>query len=1100
MKIIQKLIVFLAFVILIISCNNQNSKDGQEGFIKIPSEKSGLLFNNLLDEENLKSPFNYINLYLGGGVAIGDINNDGLQDVYMTGNRTSSKLFLNKGNLQFEDITSSSGTGTVGWSSAVSMADVNNDGWLDIYVCRTYIGEQEDRRNLMFINNKDGSFTEKAEILGIADTNYSVAASFFDYDVDGDLDLIVGNHPRYRVVSLNTHYDYWKNPVKEFSNRLYRNDGERFTEVTEDAGILSYGFTLAVSTSDFTYDGYPDIFITVDHDEPDFIFKNNGDGTFSNILETVINQSSLSSMGIDAGDLNHDRFPDLFVAEMLSEDHYREKVSMSMQSVDRFSYLVDTMGYKYYQMHNFMYMNNGDETFSDVSQLAGVSKSDWTWASLFMDFDNDGWQDLYCTNGLYRDVFNKDKRKKLDETMMSLQGDMEKMNKAAEEYSRNSTQTKIKNYLFKNTGELEFEKYSDQAGLSHETISTGAAYGDLDNDGDLDLIISNIGEESFLYENISKPDNNFLSIELKGSSKINPIGTKVHAYTGDEIQSRELLTTRGFQSSCQPRIHFGLGESEKVDKVEVIWPDNKLQVLKNVKANKILSLDYNDATQIYNYNTSSEKNKLLSVKAGIDYNLDYIQSENDFNDYEVQVLLPHKLSEYGPFISVADVNADELDDIFIGSPHGQPSVLYLQNSDGEFNKSNQELFEKHKDFEDGQSHFFDADGDGDVDLFVTSTGYEFQRDSELYQSRLYMNNGKGSFQFSKESLPEFRHSSSCVKSADFDNDGDLDLFVGGRLNPHSYPLPGTSALFINDGNGLFSDKISEIAPGLRDLGMIKDALWTDINNDGLKDLIVVGEWTPVSMWINQNGSLVENSKQFLNKEDFGWWNRIVEADLDNNGLNDYILGNLGFNYKYKATEDKPFMVYAKDFDMSGSDDIVLGTYYGDVIYPVRGKSCSSEQIPDLKKEFDSYEKFALADITQVYGEGLDDALKYEVNQFASVILYQDEPGVFNMKELPRMAQISPVNDIIVKDLNDDGFQDLILGGNLYQSEIETGRADSGNGLVLINKKDKHFKSLQVYESGLNIRGDVKSLSPIKIAGKEMVLVGNNKDAIQLIEI
>ncbi|NNF20604.1 MAG: VCBS repeat-containing protein [Saprospiraceae bacterium] len=980
------------------------------------------------------------------------------------------------------------------------MADVNNDGWLDIYVCRTYIGEQEDRRNLMFINNKDGSFTEKAEILGIADTNYSVAASFFDYDVDGDLDLIVGNHPRYRVVSLNTHYDYWKNPVKEFSNRLYRNDGERFTEVTEDAGILSYGFTLAVSTSDFTYDGYPDIFITVDHDEPDFIFKNNGDGTFSNILETVINQSSLSSMGIDAGDLNHDRFPDLFVAEMLSEDHYREKVSMSMQSVDRFSYLVDTMGYKYYQMHNFMYMNNGDETFSDVSQLAGVSKSDWTWASLFMDFDNDGWQDLYCTNGLYRDVFNKDKRKKLDETMMSLQGDMEKMNKAAEEYSRNSTQTKIKNYLFKNTGELEFEKYSDQAGLSHETISTGAAYGDLDNDGDLDLIISNIGEESFLYENISKPDNNFLSIELKGSSKINPIGTKVHAYTGDEIQSRELLTTRGFQSSCQPRIHFGLGESEKVDKVEVIWPDNKLQVLKNVKANKILSLDYNDATQIYNYNTSSEKNKLLSVKAGIDYNLDYIQSENDFNDYEVQVLLPHKLSEYGPFISVADVNADELDDIFIGSPHGQPSVLYLQNSDGEFNKSNQELFEKHKDFEDGQSHFFDADGDGDVDLFVTSTGYEFQRDSELYQSRLYMNNGKGSFQFSKESLPEFRHSSSCVKSADFDNDGDLDLFVGGRLNPHSYPLPGTSALFINDGNGLFSDKISEIAPGLRDLGMIKDALWTDINNDGLKDLIVVGEWTPVSMWINQNGSLVENSKQFLNKEDFGWWNRIVEADLDNNGLNDYILGNLGFNYKYKATEDKPFMVYAKDFDMSGSDDIVLGTYYGDVIYPVRGKSCSSEQIPDLKMEFDSYEKFALADITQVYGEGLDDALKYEVNQFASVILYQDEPGVFNMKELPRMAQISPVNDIIVKDLNDDGFQDLILGGNLYQSEIETGRADSGNGLVLINKKDKHFKSLQVYESGLNIRGDVKSLSPIKIAGKEMVLVGNNKDAIQLIEI
>lgn len=1099
MKMSQKFCLVLTIAVLFISCKNENSADNQDGFTKIPPDQSGLVFDNFLDEENLRSPFNYINVYMGGGVAIGDIDNDGLQDVYMTGNRTSSRLFRNKGDMQFEDITETSGTGTTGWASGVTMADFNNDGWLDIYVCKSYIGEPEVRQNLLFMNNKDGSFSDVAEQMGVADRNYSVAASFFDYDIDGDLDLIVGNHPRYRSVSLATHYDYWQNPVKEFSNRLYRNDGDRFTEVTEEAGLLAYGFTLAVCTSDFTNDGLPDIFVTVDHDEPDLVYKNNGDGTFSNILDSAINQISLSSMGVDAGDINHDRYPDLFVAEMLSEDHYREKVSMTMQNVDRFSYLVDTMGYKYYQMHNFMYLNNGDETFSDISQMSGLSKSDWTWATLFMDYNNDGWQDLYCTNGWFRDVYNRDNRKKLDEIMHSLEGDMARMNEVAEEYSRNSTQTKIKNYLFQNHGNLRFETITDKSGLGDLTISTGAAYGDLDNDGDLDLVVNNLGEESFLYRNDCNDSNNFLYLTFKHQPKINPIGSKVFIYYNDDMQSRELLTTRGFQSSCEPRVHFGMGNVEAIDKIEIIWPDNKMQVLSDIKVNQSLELDYNDATEVYRYD-SPGKTKIVEEIQPSDYGLDFIQQENEFNDYDIQVLLPHKLSEYGPFSSVADVNNDQLDDIFIGAPHNQASVLYLQTKDGKFRKSNQQLFEKHKSFEDGQSHFLDVDGDKDPDLIVGSTGYEFQGTNKEYVTRLYLNNGNGRFDFVEDALPGLNAPSSCIKSSDFDNDGDLDLFIGGRLDPHRYPLPGTSALFINNGKGVFEDKIEKLAPGLKNFGMVRDAIWHDFNSDGNLDLMLAGEWTTISIWINENGVLVDRSESYFDKKITGWWNKITRTDLDKDGNDDFIIGNLGLNYKYQATDEKPFMVYAKDFDASGTNDIVLGTYYDDIVYPVRGKSCSSEQIPSLGERFDSYEKFALADIHEVYGESLDDAIKYEVNQFASVILYQESDGKFDIMELPRDAQVAPVNDIIIKDLNKDEMPDIILGGNLYQSEIETGRADSGTGLVLINQKNRKFNPLEVHESGLNIRGDVKSLNEIEIGAKDYIIVGNNKAAIQLLSI
>ena len=1088
---------------LFIACQSESGSDNTKtveikaGFQKVDSASSGLNFTNNLDEENLKSVFDYINLFTGSGVAIGDINNDGLQDVYFTSNRSSNKLYLNKGNLQFEDITVSSGTSTTGWSTGVTMADVNNDGWLDIYVCKSYHDNPAERRNQLFVNNKNGTFSDYTMPLKIADENYSIGASFFDYDKDGDLDLFVANHPRYRLIDLAIHYNYWKNPIPEFSSRLYRNDRNGFTEVTKEAGILSYGFSLGVTTTDYDVDGYPDIFVTIDHDEPDLVFHNNGNGTFSQALDETLQQTSRSSMGIDAGDLNHDKYPDIVVAEMLSEDHYREKVNMSMQSVDRFNYLVDTLKYKYYQMHNFLYLNNGNKTFSDVSQLAGVHKSDWSWASLFMDYNNDGWQDLFFANGLYKEIFNKDKMNVVDSLMIVYKDDTEKRLEIAMEHQMNSPQSKIKNYLFQNNGNLNFTNVASEIGLDDKTISTGAAYGDLDNDGDLDLIVTNIGEEAILYENQINSQANYLRVQFN-KAPISSLGSTVNIYYGDDMQSRELYTTRGFQSSCEPIIHFGLGNVSKIDKVEINWSIGKTQVLNNVDANQTLLVNFEDATQ----NTSYENNDIAIVKTipANSMGINYAQKENYYNDYLDQVLLPHKLSEYGPFTSVGDVNGDNLDDIYIGSPHQQASQLYIQQSNGRFAASSTSTFNNDKKFEDGQSTFVDVDNDNDLDLVVASTGYEFENNSPLYQARLYINDGNGNFTKSKNGFPEFNNSASCVKAADFDEDGDMDIFIGGRLTPKQYPKSGTSGLFVNNGDGTFTNKISEIAPELEKAGMIRDAEWTDLNGDNKLDLMVVGEWMPISFWINSNNTFKNETAAYFSTLEKGWWNSIDKADIDGNGLEDYVIGNLGLNYKYKASRDKPFVVYAKDFDESGTQDIVLGCYYGDKMYPLRGKSCSSEQIPGLVEKFPSYEEFAIADIHQVYGEELDSSLNYEVNQFQSIVLFQDSKGKYSVKPLPREAQVSPVNGSIFKDFNNDGQLDILVAGNLYQSEIETGRADSGTGRIFINQGQQNFKALSVLESGLYLPGDVKSLSPFKSNGKEYVLVANNKSNCQIIEL
>lgn len=1094
---------YLALILFLLSaCSREKNVDykNQEFpsfFDELEGDRTGIDFANILDEDNLVNPFNYINAYNGGGAAIGDINNDGLADIYLTGNMVSSRLYINEGSMKFRDVTQEANVGTEGWCTGVTMADVNQDGLLDIYVCRAYHNDLKRRRNLLFINQGDGTFREEAGKYGIADGNFSVSASFFDYDKDGDLDLIVANHPRFRLVSGDEHIKNWKNPPKNYSSRLFKNNGGRFVDVTEQSGVLSYGFSLGVSTTDFNADGWQDIFISVDHSEPDILLQNNKDGTFSNVTNKAFSSVTRSSMGLDAGDVNHDVFPDLFVAEMLSEDPYREKVSMDMQTVNQFEWLVDSIGYAYYQMRNFLHLNQGNGTFSDVGQFSNTHKSDWSWSVLFMDADNDGWQDLFISNGYFRDIYHKDYFKPFDKKMMAI-SDMNVKNRLATEYVQKCPQPKVENYLFRNKGDLTFENVALFSGLERKTISTGAAYGDLDNDGDLDLVVNHLGEPATIYQNITSGENRYLRI--KPESSAGPIyhGTKVIIKYGDgELQHRELLTTRGFQASCEPVVHFGLGAIERIDTVQVVWPNLSVQEFYDVPTNQELELSPEIGDEKY---SPSPLTGFFAEKDPSEMGLGHTYYDPFYNDYADQVLLPHKLSEQGPFMSSADVNQSGRTDFYIGGAAGHAGQLFIQESSGQFRKRTFSSFEEDKQFEDAHSLFADVNGDGHPDLIVASGSYEFSAGDERFRPRIYLNDGSGRFDRRSFPFDGFKSSASCVAATDLTGNGTVDVFIGGRITPKRYPLAGKSGLFINDGKGNFTNVTETRAPGLSDIGMVTDAQWVDVNHDGLKDLMIVGEWMPITLFIqDENGQFHNKTDEFLPQSPKGWWNCIAKADLTGNGLQDFIVGNLGYNYKYKASKDFPFVVYASDFDESESMDIVLGTYYGNDLIPVRGRSCSSEQIPDIAEKFPTFSEYAESNLFDIYGdEDLESALKMTVDEFGSVILFQDEPGVFSIQTLPTLCQLSPVNDVVIRDVNEDGLPDLIVAGNLYQSEIETGRADAGVGRVVLNLGNREFNALEVYESGLFAPGDVKSLLSIdKGPASDVLLIGNNQDELQV---
>ncbi len=1089
-----------------VSCGPQKARNifGETKLFKLKKpDETGIKFRNDIKETHEQNVILYQDFYSGGGVGIGDINNDGLPDVVLTGNMVQYRLYLNQGRMKFKDITEKAGLTAKGpgWHTGIAMADVNNDGYLDLYISKSGMLEPDDRRNLLYINNGDLTFTEQGKAWGLDHPGYAVNATFFDYDKDGDLDMYLVNQGPEKF-SKGMPEDLRKQVHPYCGDKLFENMGDHFEDVTVKAGIWSsiIGFGHGVSIGDINQDGWEDIFVSNDFFEYDYLYFNNGDKTFRETTRQSMKHISNFSMGNDMADYNNDGWLDIVVTDMVAEDNRRLKANMGGMTPSKFWNAV-RMGLHYQYMFNVLHLNNGNETFSEVGQLAGIPNTDWTWGPLFADFNSDGFKDLYIANGMRKDIRNTDWGRHYKQMLKLTYG---KNIFTPEEWDyllETMPVEKIKNYMYKNNGDLTFTKIMDDWGLGQPSFSNGSAYGDLDNDGDLDLIVNNIDDYAFVYENnLDKMEGgNYLRISFEGPPENRlGLGTKVWIYYGDSMQFEQLYLTHGYRSSMEPVLHFGLGRRKKVDKVLVTWLDGKSSVLEHVDANQELVFKHSEAgPHVPNRTNDSLR---FFADATDEVQLHFKHQENEFNDYFREVLLPHRMSTLGPNVAVADVNGDHLQDFYVGGAYRLPGSLFIQNPDGTFRSTQQDLWLAERRYEDMGVTFFDADGDGDMDLYVVSGGNEVITGDPRLQDRLYWNDGKGHFVRAEGALPEITASGSKAVPYDFDRDGDPDLFVGGRQDPGRYPQPADSYLLKNDG-GIFTDVTDEIAPEFRKLGMVTSAVWTDYDGDGDEDLIVAGEWMPVTVF-NFDGKKFTRLKGDTGLEySTGWWYSLAKGDFDGDGDEDLIGGNLGLNYKYHASRKEPFEVYSYDFDGNGKLDIVLGYFNEGVLYPLRGKSCSSEQIPQIGEKFPTYNEFAVASLKDVYGEeNLKKALNYKAYNFASGYIENLGNGKFRFTPFENLAQVAPVFGIIVKDVNGDGNPDVITAGNLYNAEVETIRADAGIGNYMQGDGKGHFKAVPYIESGLYADGDVKDIQIIEDKLGTMILVARNNDKMKVIRI
>ncbi len=1090
----KKVFCFIFFSAVLFSCQ----KKKQLQFSLLSSSTTGISFSNDIVETDSLNYFTYPYMYMGGGVSAGDINNDGLIDLFFTANMKSNSLYLNTGNFKFVEITEKANvSGDDRWFTGSTMVDINNDGFLDIYV--SVSGKGNNRNNLLYINNGDATFTESAKEYGIDHNGHTTQSTFFDYDNDGDLDIYLANYPPTPFQSAIELYHYkTNNPKIEESDILYRNNGDgTFKDVTVEAKILNFGLSLSATTSDINNDGWKDIYVSNDFDSADYVYINNRDGTFREVSKTSLKHTAQYGMGADIADYNNDSFLDIAQVDMTPEDNRRSKANMSSMNPLGFTKMVK-YGLNYQYMQNCLQLNrgvdaNGNPIYSEVSRISGISTTDWSWSILFSDLDNDGWKDITVSNGTRRDINNRDYFLAL-KTRNYFGG----VKLSAEEIQKIPSE-KIANYVFKNNKDLTFKNVVKEWGWEQKTFSNGAAYADLDNDGDLDFVINNIDQQATVYKNNNSGNNNYVTVTLKGTNKnVNGIGAKVYV-TADELkQFGELTVTRGFQSSVAPNLHFGLAKAENISSIEVIWPNGYTSKVKDIQSNQNVIIDYATAQPISNTDPI-EKQSLFTTIIPDSIGIDFIHKENAYDDYAKEPLLPHQTSKLGSGVAVADVNGDGLEDFYVGGASQQAGALYVQNQVGKFEKTNHEVWESDKIREDMNALFLDIDGDQDKDLYVVSGGNEVNAEPKYFQDRLYINDGKGVFTKDLKALPSIETSGSRVKAGDYDNDGDLDLFVGGRLVAGKYPWPTKSYILKND-NGVFKDVTDQIAPDFEQLGMITDANWTDFDTNGTLDLIIVGEWTPILFYSNTNGKFENVTTTTGLKDTKGWWFSLTQDDFDGDGDMDYVAGNLGLNYKYKATAAEPFEVFADDFDNNNRKDIVLSYYNFGKLFPVRGKSCSSQQIPALKNKFKDYNSFAISEVTDVYGkEELQNAeIHYIAQNFASSYIENLGNGKFKSIELPNEVQFSSVNKIINEDMDKDGHMDLVIGGNLYASEIETPRNDSSVGTFLKGDGNGSFTVVPNIECGLYFEGDVKDIETITIGGIKHIIVLKNNEALQLI--
>ncbi|WP_170110486.1 VCBS repeat-containing protein [Flavilitoribacter nigricans] len=1109
MKKIEKLsIVFPLFLLLIYSSCQEKfdiNENNDKLFTLIPESHSGLDFQNDVVQTRANNHIVNVEFISGGGVAVGDINQDGLQDLFFTGNQVRDRLYLNQGNFQFKDISESAGilSDTL-WSSGVTFIDIDQDGDQDIYVCRNVYLEDENSANQLYINNGDLTFTESAQAFGLADRGFSIQSIFFDYDKDGLVDMyLVNQPPSIPGVGGQLNQSMAANPL--FSDKLYKNTGGgKFVDVTDQANLRNFAFGLSVSVGDLNGDSWLDLYVCNDFDVADHLYLNQQDGTFKDVVHESTKHISNFSMGSDVADYDNDGNLDILVVDMVAEDHKRLKTHMGAMKPEVFWEQVRT-GKHYQYMFNTLQRNNGNGTFSDLAQLAGVSNTDWSWAPLFADFDNDGYKDIFVSNGVKNNSRYSDLQRKYDHMLDSINALAQRSGRDPSEltdvmdFVKLAPSDELANYIYKNNGDYTFTKMVEEWGLDLPTLSNGAAYADLDLDGDLDLVLNNMDQKALLYKNnaVEKQAGNYLRFQLNAEGNGNIYGTKVSLYQDGQLwQLIQVNNARGYMSKSEDIVHFGVGAKNAVEKAVVEWPDGSVYTLENINANQVVQVDQANAQPGAGPDRpAATRFKPVSDVVALDQTM---HQENIYDDYAKEVLLPHKMSQFGPCIGVGDVNGDQREDFFVGGAAGYSGTLYLQNSSGAFDAVENGAWSADRASEDMGIAFFDADGDQDLDLFIVSGGNEFAEDAPELQDRLYLNDGSGQFVKSPNGLPSYLSSGSCVVPHDFDKDGDIDLFIGGRLVPGKYPVPASSQLLENHG-GKFVDVTSEKAPGLNDLGLVTAATWTDQDQDGLDDLVVVGEWMPVTLFVQTSDQHFEKQEMEGLEDSNGWYYSVSADDMDGDGDQDLIVGNLGLNYKYKASSEEPFEVYSYDFDNNGSLDIVLSYYEHGVAFPVRGKDCSTQQIPSLSEKFETYEEFGGSNLNEIFGSKLNTAQNFQAKTFASAYIENLGDGQFEWKPLPSLAQVSSINNILIKDYDSDGFKDLLVSGNLHSSEIETPRNDAGTGLLLRGNGRGDFVPVPVRESGFFAFHDAKDMKTIKVGNREIILVANNSYYLQTFE-